>query len=221
MQDKGFSLEDYLKLTHSLALMKNQAINFNPKHNDKYKELVSELENAPNNTLKGKKFEKLVDFIVSNIPIFKTYKNIRTATNEIDILIELDDIGKKMLRDGMLGLKSDVLLIECKNYSGKIDVTWVGKFCNIISNSQSRVGILVSNEGFKGRHNWDSAKGLVRKFYYSKERLDEKKFVLDITLDELKKVTIEYNLIELIESKIKAIENDTKFEHFLTKHPAE
>ena len=54
MQDKGFSLEDYLKLTHSLALMKNQAINFNPKHNDKYKELVSELENAPNNTLKGK-----------------------------------------------------------------------------------------------------------------------------------------------------------------------
>ena len=44
MQDKGFSLEDYLKLTDSLALMKNQAINFNPKHNDKYKELVSVLE---------------------------------------------------------------------------------------------------------------------------------------------------------------------------------
>lgn len=126
-----------------------------------------------------------------------------------------------MLNQGILGLKSDIILIECKNYNDKIDVTWVGKFCNLIANSPSRIGLLISKEGFKGRHNWDSSKGLARKFYYSKENYNDKKYILDITIEELKQVGIEYNIIELIDSKIKAIENDTKFEHFLSTHPAE
>lgn len=87
MQDKGSTLSNYLSVVNSLEVIKNEVITFNPKENDRYQELISNYENSPNNNLKGKVFEELVEFIVRSVPIFKTYKNIRTATNEIDILI--------------------------------------------------------------------------------------------------------------------------------------
>ena len=42
-----------------------------------------------------------------------------------------------------------------------------------------------------------------------------------MTLDELKKYVEENNFVELISSKIIGLENDTKYEHFISTHPAE
>lgn len=221
MNSKGCSLEQFTQIVDSLSLIKDQSISMSKENKEKFSEMCKQIESYKNAKDKGNKLENLVYFIIDNTPIFEGYQNIRTSTNEVDILIRLSDIGRMMLSNNLIDLKSNEILIECKNYDKKkIDVTWVGKFCSLLLQSPSRVGILISHKGFKG-YKWDSSKGLAKKFYYHKERYEEKQYVLDVTLDELKKYVEENNFVELILSKIIGLENDTKYEHFISTHPAE
>lgn len=94
--------------------------------------MCKQIESYENVKDKGNKLENLVYFIVDNTPIFEGYKNIRTSTNEVDIIVRLSDIGRMMLSNNLIDLKSNEIIIECKNYDKrKIDVTWVGKFCSL------------------------------------------------------------------------------------------
>lgn len=223
MNNKGWSLEQFTQIVDSLSLIKEQSISLSEANKKKFLEMCNQINTFDNAKDKGNKLENLVCFIVDNTPIFeKGYQNIRTSTNEVDIIIRLSDIGKMMLANNLIDLKANEILVECKNYDKqKIDVTWVGKFCSLLLQSPARVGILISHKGFKGRTSWDSAKGLAKKFYYYKEKYEEKQYVLDITLDELKKYVEDNSFVELISSKIIGLENDTRFEHFISKHPAE
>ena len=221
MNNKGWSLEQFTQIVDNLSLIKDQSISISNENKEKFSEMCKQIESYKNAKDKGNKLENLVYFIIDNTPIFEGYQNIRTSTNEVDIIVRLSDIGRMMLSNNLIDLKANEIIIECKNYDKrKIDVTWVGKFCSLLLQSPARVGILISHKGFKG-NKWDSAKGLAKKFYYYKEKYKEKQYVLDMTLSEIKKSVQENNFVELILSKIIAMENDTKYEHFLSKHPAE
>lgn len=221
MNNKGCTLEQYTTIINSLPLLKDQSISISEDNKKIFFDMCDEINKYNNAKEKGNRLEELVYFLIDNTPIFEGYRNIRTSTNEIDIVVFLSDIGKMMLANKLIDLKSDEILIECKNYDKrKIDVTWVGKFCGLLLQSPARVGILISHKGFRG-NKWDSAKGLSKKFYYYKERDEEKQYVLDITLEELKKYVKENNFVELIISKIVGMENDTEYKHFISKHPAE
>lgn len=221
MNNKGISLESYTNIINSLPLLREQSISLSNENKSKFAEMYSNLNQYDSSKDKGNKLEDLIFFIVDNTPIFKGYQNIRSSTNEVDIFIRLSDLGSMMLANNIIDLKSSQIIIECKNYDKKkIDVTWVGKFCSLLLQSPARVGIFISHKGFKG-NKWDSAKGLAKKFYYYKERIDEKKYVLDITLNEIVKSVNDDNFVELILNKIISLENDTKYENFITKHPAE
>lgn len=221
MNNEAYTLEQYISITNSLPLLKDQSISISESNKEIFFKMCDEIDNYKNAKEKGNKLEDLVYFLIDNTPIFEGYRNLRTSTNEVDIVIRLNDLGKMMLANNLIDLKSNEIIIECKNYDKrKIDVTWVGKFCSLLLQSPARVGILISHKGFKG-NKWDSAKGLAKKFYYHKERYEEKQYVLDITLNELKKYVRENNFVELILSKIAALENDTKYEQFISKHPAE
>ena len=222
MNNKGWSLEQFTQMVDNLSLIKDQSISMSQSNKEKFFEMCKEIDTYENAKDKGNRLENLVYFIIDNTPIFEGYQNIRTSTNEVDIIIRLSDIGRMMLANNLIDLKSNEIIIECKNYDKKkIDVTWVGKFCSLLLQSPARVGILISHKGFRGRGEWDSSKGLAKKFYYYKERYEEKQYVLDITLDELKKYVYENNFVELILSKIIGLENDTQYEHFISKHLAE
>lgn len=222
MNNKGISLASYLNIINSLHLLKEQSISLSDENKNKFTEMCKRLDEYESSKDKGNKLENLIFFIIENTPIFEAYPNIRSSTNEVDIFIKLNDLGNMMLANKIIDLKSNQIIIECKNYDKtKIDVTWVGKFCSLLLQSPARVGILISHKGFKGKGKWDSAKGLAKKFYYYKERTDEKKYILDITLNEIKQSVNDNNFVELILNKIIALENDTKYENFITKHPAE
>lgn len=222
MNDKGISLEGYTNIINSLPLLRKQSISISDENKNKFCEMYANLNKYGSSKDKGNKLEDLIFFIVDNTPVFEGYQNIRSSTNEVDIFIRLSDLGNLMLSNKLIDLKSNQIVIECKNYDKtKIDVTWVGKFCSLLLQSPARVGVLISHKGFKGKGKWDSARGLAKKFYYYKERLDEKKYILDITLDEIVKSVNDDNFVELILNKIIALENDTKYENFITKHPAE
>ena len=222
MNNEAYTLEQYISITNSLPLLKDQSISISESNKDIFFKMCDEIDNYTNAKEKGNKLEDLLYFLIDNTPIFEGYRNLRTSTNEVDIVIRLSDLGRMMLANNLIELKSNEILVECKNYDKrKIDVTWVGKFCSLLLQSPARVGILISHKGFRGRGEWDSAKGLSKKFYYYKERYEDKQYVLDITLNELKRYVRENNFVELILSKIIALENDTKYEQFISKHPAE
>lgn len=218
----GFNIEEFLKMRNSFSLFKNEAKNLSDNDKLEFKKMLKDLKLYANAKEKGTKFEQLVLFVINKIAIFEGIENVRTSTNEIDILIRLSDVGKIMLNDNLINIKSNVLLAECKNYeNSKIDVTMVGKFCSLLLNSPSRIGLFISINGFKGRGKWDSAKGLAKKFYYYKESENEKYFILDITLSEIQEYVLNKSFVDLIEEKITEIELDTEYKNLIEKHEAE
>lgn len=223
MKADAFNVEEYLSLKEGLSKHLISATQFTLENLEKYNELLLEFEKSKNSaeSCKGKKLEKLVQFIFENIDIFEVCPNIYTSTNEIDHLVTLSNLGKLLASDKLFDIKGDYILCECKNYKSRIDVTWVGKFCNLVSDQPARIGILFSHDGFKGRNSWDSAKGLVKKMYYRKEKYDEKIYIIDFNLNEFKRLGAGESFIEILQEKVKSIETDTNFEHYLTRHPAQ
>lgn len=222
MSENGLSVGEYLELKKRLKYFKKYAIHMTESNYNKLHQMIDEVtKSSATSKAKGTKFEDVIAFLLDNIDIFNVYQNIRSSTNEMDLVIELTDIGKSLFHDSLIDLKGERFIIECKNYDKKIDVTWVGKFYSLINTSNTRLGILISNKGFKGRGKWDSAKGLAKKFYYAKEKSDEKIYILDITLKELLKLGPNLAFSDLVLAKINELELDTKYEHFIDKHDAE
>ncbi|MTK20815.1 acetylglutamate semialdehyde dehydrogenase [Turicibacter sanguinis] len=218
-----YNIEEYIALKKGLSKHFESATHFTPENLKKYNELLKEFEesNESKDSSKGKKLENLVRFIFDNIDVFEVYSNIYTSTNEIDHLVALSEFGQILARDGLFDIKGNYLLCECKNYTGTIDVTWVGKFCNLVSDQPARIGILFSHKGFRGKGNWDSAKGLVKKFYYRKENYSDKMYIIDFNLNEFKRLGAGESFINIIKEKVQSIETDTDFEKYLTRHPAQ
>ncbi|MGL5068096.1 MAG: hypothetical protein ACRC6T_09825 [Sarcina sp.] len=216
----GLNIEEFLALRNSFSVYQDEAKKLSEENKLEFREMIENLNSYANAKEKGTKLEQLVLFIINKTAIFEGIENVRTSTNEIDILIRLSDVGKVMLTDKLINLKSDILLAECKNYGkSKIDVTMVGKFCSLLLQSPSRVGLFISINGFKGKGNWDSAKGLAKKFYYYKE--NDKYFILDIRLAEIEDYVFNKSFVDLIEDKIENIELDTNYKNLIKRHEAE
>lgn len=174
---------------------------------------------------KGDALEDIVFFIIDNIQLFnKTYRNIRTSSNEIDLICEFNDcITSTLFPHGLSQIgHSQHLICECKNYRSKIGTTWVGKFSSLIdTHGSSRIGIIFSDKGFTGRSNWSDAKALVRKIYYKHESNDKKKYILDFNLNDFEQLVSNPNFVDIICEKIDAIKLDCDFSSLISKHPAE
>lgn len=173
---------------------------------------------AANTLEKGKALENLVKFLLIKSSVFEVYENIRNTTNEIDELLVLNRLGKKFKE--FMTLPGELYLSECKNYNKKIDVTWVGKFFTLLASNSSKIGILFSYHGLTGK-DWNDAVGLTRKLFLLKEELKDRTYIIDINKDDFKKIEQGQSLLELIDSKMKALQLQTNFEIFLNqKHPA-
>ncbi|WP_407545322.1 acetylglutamate semialdehyde dehydrogenase [Priestia sp. HNGD-A6] len=168
---------------------------------------------------KGKALEELVSFLLEKSSVFEVYQNIRNSTNEVDQLLILNHKGKKFKE--FLNLPGYIYLSECKNYNKKVSVTWVGKFFSLLISNKSRIGFLFSYHGFAGS-SWNSAVGLVKKLFLTKEEINQRTYIIDINLKDFEKIEEGYSLLEIIDAKMKAIRLDTNFEKFLElKHPAQ
>lgn len=119
-------------------------------------------------TDKGKALEDMVSFILSHSSVFEVHRNLRTSTNEIDQLLILNSKGRLFESKGLLRLFGDHLLSECKNYQGKIGVTWVGKLYSLLDTTRSKIGLLFSYHGLTGV-NWNDATGSVKKLSLNRE----------------------------------------------------
>ena len=169
---------------------------------------------------KGNALENIASFIIKSSNIFDVYNNIRTSTNELDQLVKTNTNGKVLLSNGIIDKRLKNFIGECKNYKDKVSVTYVGKVCSLLSTTQNKICILFSYYGVSGK-NWEDASGLIRKFYLSKEKEEERFCVIDFNINDFVSIQKGNNILQIVEDKMLALQNDTNYISLLSSHESE
>lgn len=169
-------------------------------------------------TNKGKILENISDELFLSTNIYTSKLNIRDSSNEIDNLLTLNNLGQiesEILPDIMKENKQ--IIVECKNYNRKIDVTWVGKFHSLLRNRNKKFGIIFSYYPLKGIGHWDSARGLVKKIF-----LKENIAIINISKQDIDRIiNDEESIVKIIEEKYNELVFQTDIEKHVSKHPAD
>lgn len=167
---------------------------------------------------KGKVLERISDELFLSTQMYNNKLNIRDSSNEIDVLVDLNNLGQvesEILPDIMKNNKQ--IIIECKNYNKKIGVTWIGKFHSLLRNRNKSFGIIFSYYPLAGKGNWDSAKGLVKKIY-----LKDNIAIINICKDDINEIVKNRKcIVNSIEEKYNELVYQTDIEEYISKHPAE
>lgn len=112
---------------------------------------------------KGDVLENIANCLMfTEFSIFNVLRNVRTSSNEIDILVSTSDKGKLIIPN-LYTFLGDKFVCECKNYAKKLDVTYVGKFYSLLKTLNLELGIIFTVEGITGKNNWDASKAFIRK----------------------------------------------------------
>ena len=199
------------------ALSNDQIIEYKNKLD--YFKLVNGGEYS--NEVKGTALEDLVSYLLMiSGNIFTVVRNVKTHTNEIDQIVELNAKGKVLYSYGLLPKRFNHFLGECKNHRRKIDVSYIGKFYSLLLSTAENTGILFSYYGITGR-NWSDGNGLIRKIYLQKEDDEKRTAIIDFALNDFQRIADGENFIDIIDNKLKSLKYDTSVDQFISAHPAE
>lgn len=168
---------------------------------------------------KGKKLEELTSLLfeksVENL--FDVYRNCRTSTNEIDLLIRWTENARLSGINNAFPCFGESFLSECKNYEGPVSVTYVGKFFSLMDATNTNFGIMVSWDGVSGRTKWSDSKGLIKKI-----ALHESKYIIVLDKADIKQICDKKkNLFSLIYDKYTALRAEIDYDTYIVKHEAE
>jgi len=191
---------------------------------NKYGELLDHFQcvnsSAASTQEKGDALEQLVSFLLNvSGGIFKVSKNVKTETNEIDEIIELNQKGRVLSSLGLLPNRLVEFLGECKNYGKAISVTYVGKFYSLLLTTNMRTGVLFSYHGVSGK-DWKDGSGLIKKIYLQRERDEDRVAIIDFKYEDFESILNGHNFLEIIETKLKSLRYDTSVGN-ISQHPAE
>ena len=217
IQQSGYTLADLLnassRYNSTLLMMSSNDI-------AKYKVLYDTIENGGlSKGEKGKKLEELSTLLfeksVENL--FDVYNNCRTSTNEIDLLIRWTESVRLSGISGAFPCFNESFLCECKNYKGKVNVTYVGKFSSLMAVTNTNFGVMVSWDGVTGRSKWSDSLGLIKKI-----ALSEKRYIVVLDKYDLKKIyNKEKSLFSLVYDKYMALKYEIDYSKYIVKHEAE
>lgn len=223
---EGFSAEEYLeKLLDAPAEVLREFTRLSPDTKTRYDRLLGELKRVNSNKActtkeKGEALEKIVAFLLGVGKILKVKQNIHNTTNEIDQLITLDNRGKILKKVGVINIRGESFLGECKNYNKTIGVTWVGKVFSLIATTGSRLAVLFSYHGLSGS-GWGGATGLTKKLYLTKEDIDKRIHIVSFSLPDFEEISKGQSFFEILDNKVEALQVGADFSSYIKTHPAE
>lgn len=195
-------------------------LRFNTVELDEYNSLLEHFTQTNSSSAstadKGKALEDIVSYVIDKSTVFEVYENVRTSSNEIDLLTRLNRRGRMFASDGFLSFDSN-FLCECKNYNKKIDVTWVGKFYSLIKVTRNNIGILFSYHGLTGK-GWNHATGLTKKIFLTDENNAK---IIDFNIDDFNQLSKGISFIQIINDKIFSLQNDVSIDQLISTHPNE
>lgn len=166
---------------------------------------------------KGDVLESLASCLMfSEENVFNLKRNVRTSSNEIDLLVTLSNKGK-MVVPKLYGFLGEKFLCECKNYGGALGVTYVGKFYSLLKVSNSKVGILFTIKGVTGTSNWKDSKAFIHKV-----ALKEDIAILVFELNDYRRIKEDNVLfLDLVEEKYQSLMTDISYDQYISSHEAE
>ena len=170
-------------------------------------------------TEKGKRLEELTGLLLKDSVngLFDVYRNCRTSSNEIDILVRWTDNARMANINLAYPCFGESFLCECKNYNGKVNVTYVGKFCSLMCVTGVDLGIMVAWEGITSRGKWSDSNGLIKKF-----ALKENKYIVVLSKDDFKRIyNREANIFSLVNDKYLALKSEIDYKEYILQHEAE
>lgn len=168
---------------------------------------------------KGKKLEELLAILFQKSvdSLLDVYKNCRTSTNEIDLLIRWTEKARLSGIQAAFPCFGESFLCECKNYNGAVKVTYVGKFSSLMSVTNSNFGIMISWDGVTGRGKWSDSQGLIKKI-----ALKENRYIIVLDKFDLKKIyDKKESVFSIIYDKYTALKNEIDYNQYIEKHEAE
>lgn len=179
--------------------------------------LINQLVRDKFNTTKekGDALESLIGMIFKTHYIYKVKRNLKTSTNEIDLFLELDFFGDQVNKTIEKECLPDEVLVECKNHSTKLEVSWIGKFASLLRVSNLKDGFFVTKNGITGRHRWDASEGLIRKL-----ALKDDNRILHFLLEDF--INLQGKTIfDVIRLKRQALDLDLDIEQLIESHELE
>lgn len=217
LEQAGYTLSDLMrdasKYNSNLLQMKDDDL-------AECKRLYSEIDKGRlSKDEKGKKLEELSTLLFekSVANLLRVYKNCRTSTNEIDLLVKWTDQANLSGINQSFQFLGDSFLCECKNYVGAVNVTYVGKFCSLMLVTDTDFGVMISWDGITGRGKWSDSKGLIKKF-----ALSTKKYIIVLEKTDIKQICEKKkNLFSLMHDKYIALKDDIDYQKYIAAHDAE
>ena len=213
MKNGAYHIKQLLDYFHDQEEAYRMLLNYTEEQQKQYNLLFDKFEtsNSDVNTstnVKGKALEDLVEFIFKTSPFFNVEKNLRTSTNELDLLVDLTPMGRVFSSEGHLNIPTP-FIGECKNYNKAIGVTWVGKLYSLVCTSNKNLGILFSYHGFTGK-NWSDSTGLARKICLASK---QEHLILSFDYLDFKLLRDGEVFINILNKKIFQIQNDTSIHY--------
>lgn len=180
-----------------------------------------------NSHQKGVLFENTIEKILLGTKVFKCIKNKHTSSNEFDLLVKLNLVGRYMKSQKIIPeWIPNEFLIECKNHKPLVEVGLIGKFYSLMDVSKIQLGIFISRNGVSGRDkkHWADAAAFINKINLKYSESPKPRILLDFSIDEIKKVIEDgENLVDIIHEKKVQIDMDISGElsQWISQHENE
>lgn len=163
----------------------------------KINRLLRDGDNAATSKEKGDKLEELVCYLFSKL------KGVRTGPrNAVDIRVteEIDIMFWNKTASSDIPFLDYILIVECKNWSGRVDAQVFRDFTHRLRTKRRKHGILVAAGGVTGNpEELNAANGVIRDSY--RDGIE----ILVVTRDEIELLVSTEDLVELLEDKLMAL----------------
>lgn len=217
IKSEGLSVSDLLEY----QIIKDRSyLNMTNEMRTKFASCLDQLTGTfPCTKSKGDILEDLASCLMYSGPnLLSVYRNCRTSTNEIDLLLRMTPKGNSILpkQYGFLNAQ-DSFLCECKNYTEKLGVTYIGKFYSLLKLSGCKIGILFTVKGLSGRSKWLDGVGLVKKI-----ALKDNIYILTFSTSDYMMIKTGQKLFwDLLEEKYMSLLHDIDISQFVEHHESE
>lgn len=137
----------------------------------------------------GDLLENYILGMIKTIKIFDVISNKRTSGNEIDIIIRLTSTGLKLKALRIIPeWIEEYIIIECKNYSEPVGITYINKFHSLMTITKTKLGFFITYKGITGKDKagWQDSQGLIKKINLMNYANSENPIIIDANNEDFK-----------------------------------
>lgn len=174
----------------------------------------NQFDQAKTSEMKGKALEQLVRLLFHGTgEFYNVYANIRTTSNEVDVLVRLSEKGKclKCFIDDSF----HNIVCECKNHKKTIGVDYIGKFYSLVNYLPINFAIFFSWTGIGGKGSWRSSSGLIKKIFLTTKGTGQAIYIIDWDKEDFIKILNGESLFRILEKKKEMLEMECDIGKYL------